>query len=67
MQDKEAELASYASPPCFMHELSAEYQIEPVGSDVFRWRKAERKRLIDERLALSPDERLARSQRIAPK
>jgi 5,10-methenyltetrahydrofolate synthetase len=52
-----------------MHELSPEYGIESVRqdswTDVLRWRKAERKRLVAERLALSADEREARSNRIA--
>ncbi|MBS3648478.1 5-formyltetrahydrofolate cyclo-ligase [Pseudaminobacter sp. 19-2017] len=68
MQD-EREDVGYASPPCFMHELSPDYSIETVRqdcwTDVLRWRKAERKRLIAERLALSADEREARSNRIA--
>lgn len=70
MQDEaETETAQYASPPCFMHELAPEFRLEPARSDawsdVSRWRKAERKRLIDERLALAPDVREARSARIA--
>ena len=67
--DAQTEPAQYASPPCFMHELSPESRVEPARSDawsdVLSWRKAERKRLIDERMALSPDDRQARSQRIA--
>ena len=49
--------ASYASPPCFMHELDQSYvglASEPGAQqqrDVARWRKAERDRLIAERLA----------------
>ena len=51
--------ATFASPPCFMHELdsrcmgmsaSADKQ---TSTDVARWRKAERQRLIEERLALA--------------
>ena len=67
--DPQPETAEYASPPCFMHELSPEYRAETARSDawsdVSRWRRAERQRLIDERLALSPDDRQARSTRIA--
>lgn len=63
------EPAEYASPPCFMHELTPDYQTVPVRSnvwsDVLEWRKAERKRLIDERMALAQAERQVRSDRIA--
>lgn len=59
----------YASPPCFMHELQPDYRAEPVRSDawadVARWRKAERERLIGERVAMAVDERMARTDRIA--
>jgi len=56
----------YASPPCFMHELDPEYR-EPLSdwTDVRRWRKAERERLINARLAVSADTRAAMSARIA--
>jgi 5-formyltetrahydrofolate cyclo-ligase len=61
--------AEYAFPPCFIHELSPEYRVEDVRLDawsgVLRWRKAERKRLLDERLALAQHDREARSSRIA--
>lgn len=63
------EPARYASPPCFLHELQPEHQATPVHSgawaDVLRWRKAERKRLIDDRLALDQAERQVRSEGIA--
>jgi len=55
--------ASYASPPCFMHELDQSYvglASEPGAQqqrDVVRWRKAERERLIAERLAIDPEMR----------
>lgn len=73
MPDEKAapsETKSYASPPCFMHELTPEYQGAPASqeaawTDVARWRKAERKRLIDERLTADADERRAGSERIA--
>lgn len=65
----DAETADYASPPCFMHELEADHcAVRPPSAeliDVLRWRKAERKRLIDERLALDPEDRQIRSGRIA--
>ena len=67
--DVSTEAAQYASPPCFMHELSPEFRGEAVRldawSDVLRWRKAERKRLIDARLALTQHDRECRSNRIA--
>ena len=58
--------AQYASPPCFMHELDPSFQA-PVAdwSDVRRWRKAERERLIQSRLAVSADARTAMAARIA--
>lgn len=65
----EAETAEYASPPCFMHELSQDYctmrSSSDAWSDVSRWRQAERKRLVDQRLALDAEERQLRSGRIA--
>lgn len=54
-----------------MHELSREAPLAPKRSDawddVSRWRKAERRRLIDERLALVSADRNARSERLAEK
>lgn len=49
-----------------MHELDPEFQ-PPLSdwTDVRRWRKAERQRLIASRLAVSADTRAAMSQRIA--
>jgi hypothetical protein len=48
--------AQYASPPCFLHELQPGYKaghVDPVAwADVARWRKAERARLIEARLAI---------------
>lgn len=68
MSSQSEETGSYASPPCFMHELSPDYRM-PAGagtwSDVTRWRKAERQRLIDARLLLDMDQRKAASDRIA--
>ncbi len=64
-----ADTREYASPPCFMHELEPGYRAETAPmdawADVARWRKAERARLIDERLLADPDERKACSERIA--
>ncbi|RWX62678.1 5-formyltetrahydrofolate cyclo-ligase [Mesorhizobium sp. M4B.F.Ca.ET.089.01.1.1] len=58
--------AQYASPPCFMHELDPQF-LAPLTdwTDVRRWRKAERERLIGARLAVSADARAAMSTRIA--
>ncbi len=70
-KEDQQEPAEYASPPCFMHELSPEFRGETVRadswSDVSRWRKAERQRLIGARVALGADERKARSERLAGK
>lgn len=69
--EDETDLPEYASPPCFMHELSRDAPLAPKRSDawddVSRWRKAERRRLIDERLALVSADRIARSERLAEK
>ena len=67
MSDKdEEEPAQYASPPCFMHELDPQFQAQHADwSDVRRWRKAERERLIAARLAVSADARAAMAARIA--
>ena len=69
--EDETDLPEYASPPCFMHELSRGAPLAPKRSDawgdVSRWRKAERRRLIDERLALVSADRIARSERLAEK
>jgi len=63
----------YASPPCMMHELDPTYSglseaeaVDPQQRrDVMRWRKAERQRLIQERLALPGKKRLAQGGSIA--
>lgn len=69
--EDESNLPEYASPPCFMHELSRDAPLAPKRSDawddVSRWRKAERRRLIDERLALVSADRITRSERLAEK
>ncbi len=62
---------TYASPPCFMHEVDPAYMgtsdaTEPrQRTDVKRWRKAERARLIKERLTLAIDTRRRYDARIA--
>ena len=58
----------YASPPCFMHELDAESAAPAVRQDawrdVSRWRTAERKRLVEARMALDAPTRMASAERI---
>ena len=65
----EAIIAEHTAPPSFMHELasdSRDAQTPPdAWSEVSKWRRAERERLINERLALAPEERQIRSGRIA--
>jgi len=68
--EPEPEPEQYASPPCYMHELDPTYAglgvaTETVGTDVARWRKAERKRLIAQRLALAPSTRADHARLIA--
>jgi 5,10-methenyltetrahydrofolate synthetase len=59
----------FASPPCFMHELDPAAGM--VGfdprqwRDVARWRKAERERLIAQRLTISADQRAGMATKIA--
>jgi 5-formyltetrahydrofolate cyclo-ligase len=70
VQDEEQDIGGpYFSPPCFMQELSPEFRTEMVRSDAWTavsgWRKAERSRLLAERMALTPDDRQVRSGRIA--
>ncbi|MGB3646282.1 MAG: 5-formyltetrahydrofolate cyclo-ligase [Mesorhizobium sp.] len=59
----------YASPPCFMHELEPGRDHAPAlvdaWADVARWRRAERKRLLDARLALDVAARHDSANRIA--
>jgi 5,10-methenyltetrahydrofolate synthetase len=70
MPDAEDLPSEYASPPCYMHELMPEFRTPSQGSawsDVAHWRKAERERLIGARMAMSADQRAARSEAIASK
>jgi len=62
-------LAEYASPPCFMHELTEDYRVPAAAdaqaaADVYRWRKAERQRQIEARLAISAADRAAMTEGI---
>lgn len=68
-EDESEATATYASPPCFMHELQPGFRagaiVDPqTRSDVMRWRKAERERLIAARLAIAADERAIMAHRI---
>lgn len=63
--DDTVESSSFASPPCYMHEIDPAYGgiADPIQAcDVARWRKAERERLIAARIALSVEERLAHAE-----
>jgi 5,10-methenyltetrahydrofolate synthetase len=71
-RDCEADaVGSYASPPCFMHELDPSYTglvPEPDAQqrrDVARWRKAERERLVALRHSMPPAQRREAAERIA--
>lgn len=63
--------ATFASPACFLHEIDPAYAGLPgpldlqAWTDVNRWRKAERERLIAERLAMPVATRLACGEAIA--
>jgi 5-formyltetrahydrofolate cyclo-ligase len=58
-----------ASTPHVLHDQAPALSATPPRpddwSDISRWRKAERRRLIDERLALNPEYREAGAERIA--
>jgi 5,10-methenyltetrahydrofolate synthetase len=60
---------TFASPPCYMHELDPTYAgsvADPMQArDVARWRKAQRQRLIEARLAVPVSARSERAARIA--
>lgn len=61
---------TYASSPCFMHELvlgaDGYAAVDPqTALDVARWRKTERERLIAARMALSVEQRLHHSETIS--
>jgi 5-formyltetrahydrofolate cyclo-ligase len=60
----------YSSPPCYMHELDPAYfglgpTADRTSVDVARWRKAERKRLLEQRLAVPPEVRADHARAIA--
>jgi 5-formyltetrahydrofolate cyclo-ligase len=63
--------ATFASPACFMHEVDPAYMGLPgpldrqAWTDVNRWRKAERERLIAARLAVPAEVRAHHGEAIA--
>lgn len=63
--------ATFASPACFLHGVDPAYSGLPgphdlqAWTDVNRWRKKERERLIAARLAVPAETRAARSEAIA--
>lgn len=61
------ERPSYASPPCFLHELDPGFRATDAAEwrDVARWRKAERDRLISARLAIPAETRASFALAIA--
>ncbi|MGE3711296.1 MAG: 5-formyltetrahydrofolate cyclo-ligase, partial [Hyphomicrobiaceae bacterium] len=67
--EDQSEPASFASPPCFMHELDPAYghlvHDAVQARDVSRWRKAERERLIAARLAIPMADREQHARLIA--
>lgn len=69
MAADDGESGQYASPPCFLHEVDPAYGgfegYDPQAArDVARWRKAERARLIAERLAVPADTRARMAEEI---
>tara|TARA_R110002072_G_scaffold11668_11_gene52325 strand:+ start:68 stop:784 length:717 start_codon:yes stop_codon:yes gene_type:complete len=70
-QNEDDNSGTFASPPCFMHELDPAYQNLPAASaaeqqlDLKRWRKAERDRLVKQRLALDTELRRQQGAQIA--
>jgi 5,10-methenyltetrahydrofolate synthetase len=68
-RDEETADGTFASPPCYMHEIDPAYAglvVDPTEArDVARWRKAERQRLIAARLAVPAAVREEYAARIA--
>lgn len=69
MADDRCTPGRYASPPCLASELDPSYfdplAVDPQqAADVARWRKAQRKRLLDARRALSVEKRTAINARL---
>ncbi len=69
MNQNDDNSGEYASPPCFAHELTYTengYVVSDAqtASDVARWRKGERQRLIDLRLAIPARERQRHAEQV---
>ncbi|MBC2776582.1 5-formyltetrahydrofolate cyclo-ligase [Parasphingopyxis marina] len=64
MQDSDAP-RPFASPACSMHEIDPAYAGTAKPADIAAWRKAERARLIEARMAIPADERERLGTRIA--
>jgi 5,10-methenyltetrahydrofolate synthetase len=71
INDDDPEPNEYASPPCSMHEfdpayfgLASSYEVAS-GPDIARWRKAERERLIAQRLTFDAPARAVHAGRIS--
>ena len=73
MAAEDDDTGEYASPACFMHEVDPTYfGLSPRGgplqkTDVMRWRKSERARLINDRLDMSVSARRRNADHIAEK
>ena len=67
--DDDREIAEFASPPCLMHEVDPGYVgIDGAGGqkpDPVGWRKSQRARLIERRLAIPAELRRRHDARIA--
>lgn len=69
-EDPDTRDGSFASPPCFMHELDAATSADDghdgqAAIDVARWRRSQRKDLIGARMATAAESRSRAAQRIA--
>lgn len=69
MNQNEDNTGEYASPPCFAHELTYTENgyvasDAQTASDVARWRKSERQRLIDLRLAIPARDRQRHAEQV---
>lgn len=69
--DDDDKPATFSSPACFLHEVDPAYSGLPgpldlqAWTDVNRWRKSERERLIAERLAVPAETRAQQGEAIA--
>ena len=70
MSDDDEAFDDYASPACLMHEVDPAYfglapPLDGLQGNVQNWRKSERERLINTRLAIAAEERQRYTERIA--